>query len=281
MSFTNYHTHTSFCDGKGEPEDYVLEAIKCGLKAIGFSSHAPLPYDNNWTMKENRVDEYCNLIRSLKVKYQSLIQIYLGLEIDYISEFARSGFTKFEELNLDYTIGSVHVGGERISGEFLYIHTSEEDFLKICDHCFNGSVQKFVCFYFQTVRDMVRSIKPNIIGHLDLIKKFNSEDKYFSENQEWYKLEVFNTLEVIAKHDAILEVNTSGMFQGVIKEFYPSTWILKEARKLSIPVMINSDAHRLKAIDAKFPEAIEALKKAGYTAQKILLDQTWRNIELE
>ena len=278
MSFTNYHTHTSFCDGKGEPEDYVLEAIKCGLKAIGFSSHAPLPYKNNWTLQENRVDEYCNIIQSLKVKYQRLIQIYLGLEIDYISEFAGNGFSKFEELNLDYTIGSVHIGGERIAGEFTYIHASEEDFLKILDNCFNGNVQKFVCSYFQTVRDMVRSIKPNIIGHLDLIKKFNSEDKYFSENQEWYKIEVLNTLEVIAKHSAILEVNTS---QGVIKEFYPSTWILKEARKLSIPVMINSDAHSLKAMDAKFPEAIQALKKAGYTAQKILLDQTWRNIELE
>lgn len=274
MGFTNYHTHSSFCDAVGKPEEYVLEAIKCGLKAIGFSSHAPLPFENNWTLQENRVDEYCRVIRSLKAKYKNLIQIYLGLEIDYFAEYAGNGFSKYEELNLDYTIGSVHYGGERIAGEYTYIHTCEEDFLKILHNCFNNNVREFVCSYFQTVRDMVITIKPNIIGHLDLIKKFNCEDKYFSESQEWYKTEVLNTLKVIAENGCILEVNTSGIAKGFTQEFYPSTWILKEARKLNIPVMINSDAHRPQDINAKFLEAVEALIKAGYSTQKILHIQT-------
>ena len=281
MSFANYHTHTSFCDGEGEPEDYVLEAIKCGLKAIGFSSHAPLPFNNNWTLQEIRVEEYCNMIKSLKVKYKGLIQIYLGLEIEYIAELTKNGFTKVDKMNLDYTIGSVHYVGERLAREYNdVIHADEESFVKILKNSFNGNIRELVCSYFQAVRDMIKLVKPNIIGHLDLIKKNNGQDKYFSEKQEWYKTEVIKTLEFIAKQGSILEVNTSGLFLGYTKEFYPSTWILKEARKLNIPVIISSDAHSPKAIDAKFSEAVEALKKAGYTAQKILLDQTWKYIDL-
>lgn len=280
MGFANYHTHTAFCDGQGEPEDYVLEAINCGLQAIGFSSHASLPFTNNWTLQAQQIDEYCGIINSLKVKYAGLIQIYLGLEIDYLSQITGHRFSEFEELNLDYTIGSVHFGTEPVAGEFLTFHSSEDNFIKIIDYCFNGSTQKFVCSYYESVRNMVRSVKPNIIGHLDLIKKFNHEDKYFSENQGWYRTEILNTLEVIAKYQAILEINTSGLARGEVQEFYPSKWILKEARKLNIPVLINSDAHRPEAVNAKFIEAREAILEAGYTEQMILVDHTWKSKRL-
>ena len=36
---TNYHTHTRFSDGKGEPEEFVLQALKLGFDALGFSEH--------------------------------------------------------------------------------------------------------------------------------------------------------------------------------------------------------------------------------------------------
>lgn len=277
MRFTNYHTHTAFCDGLGEPEEYVLEAINRGLQAIGFSSHAPLPYPNNWALQAGQIDEYCRTINSLKVKYAKLIQIYLGLEIDNLSQLAGYRFSKFEDLNLDYTIGSVHFGPEPIAEEYQTFHLSEDYFNKIIDNCFNGSAQKFVCFYYESVRNMVVTVKPSIIGHLDLIKRYNHKDRYFSENQGWYRTEILNTLEVIAKYGAILEINTGGLYNGEVQEFYPSKWIINEARKFNIPVMINSDAHRPQAVDGKFMEASEALQEAGYTAQMILLDHTWKS----
>lgn len=275
MGTANYHTHTAFCDGQGEPEEYVLESINCGLQAIGFSSHAPVPFTNNWALQAQQIDEYCRTINSLKVKYAGLIQIYLGLEIDYLPQMSYR-LSEFEELNLDYTIGSVHFCPEPIAGKFLSVNASEDNIIRLID--FKGSVEEFVSSYYESVRNMVRSFKPNIIGHLDIIKKYNHGDKYFSENQEWYQAEVLKTLEVIAKNRAILEVNTGGLVRG--EELYPSKWIMKEARKLNIPVLINSDAHRPEAVNAKFSEAREALLEAGYTEQMILLDHTWKSKRL-
>ena len=39
-----YHTHTSRCGhANGEDEEYVVNAIKAGIKRLGFSDHVILP----------------------------------------------------------------------------------------------------------------------------------------------------------------------------------------------------------------------------------------------
>ena len=48
----NYHTHTTWCDGKDSPEAVVLAAIGKGFAAIGFSSHAMLPEDEGAVVME-------------------------------------------------------------------------------------------------------------------------------------------------------------------------------------------------------------------------------------
>ena len=43
MGFFNYHTHTTYCDGKSTPEEIVLEAIRLGMDTIGFWVTHPAP----------------------------------------------------------------------------------------------------------------------------------------------------------------------------------------------------------------------------------------------
>lgn len=39
---TNYHTHTTRCGhAEGTEEEYILTALRCGFKVLGFSDHAP------------------------------------------------------------------------------------------------------------------------------------------------------------------------------------------------------------------------------------------------
>jgi histidinol-phosphatase (PHP family) len=58
MKYANYHTHTLYCDGKDTPEAFIEEALRKEMTAIGFSSHSPLPYDNGYSIKENKLDDY-------------------------------------------------------------------------------------------------------------------------------------------------------------------------------------------------------------------------------
>ena len=99
MNASNYHTHTTFCDGTDSPEDLVREAIRLGCPEIGFSGHSHLT-EHEGSMTEQGTRDYCSEIRRLQEKYKDRIRIYLGIEYDIFSEVDNSMF--------DYTIGAVH-----------------------------------------------------------------------------------------------------------------------------------------------------------------------------
>ena len=52
MIKTNFHTHTTFCDGKNTAEEVVLSAIEKGFSAIGFSGHGYTPFDLRYCMQD-------------------------------------------------------------------------------------------------------------------------------------------------------------------------------------------------------------------------------------
>jgi histidinol-phosphatase (PHP family) len=81
MPWTNYHSHTHFCDGKLGPEAYAAEAARQGLWAYGFSSHAPLPYNVPWGMRPESVAAYLAQVARLQADYQGKLELYVGLEV--------------------------------------------------------------------------------------------------------------------------------------------------------------------------------------------------------
>lgn len=278
MSFSNFHTHCYFCDGTGDPEEYVKKAIEFKFSDLGFSSHAPLPFPNSWTMEKNNFYEYCNKINSLKLKYKNEINIYLGLEVDYIEDLISPTDEKFA--SLDYTIGSVHMLKDIKTGEFLAVDGDEDEYIKLITSAFDNDVKKFVHAYYTQIRNMVSNKTPSIVGHLDLIKKHNKNNKYFNENESWYKDEILNTLKVISENKTILELNTGGKVRGYTDDFYPSNWILTECRHLDIPIILNSDAHNPQYINAYFSDATILLKNSNYLKQRILHNEVWQDVLL-
>lgn len=281
MSLYNFHTHSEFCDGKGELELYVNEALSHGFQAIGFSSHAPLPFYKSYVMPQERLQDYCTSIQELKIKYRDRIQIYLGLEIDYIPGVTSPDHPRFKALNLDYTIGSIHLVKNGKPDGYTYTDETGEEFDELLRDVYGGDPTKFARHYYSLIREMVREHRPEIVGHLDLIKKVNKDTRYFDETADWYKEEVMNTLQVIADSKAVLEINTGGIARGYVKVPHPSPWIFKECYKLGIPIMLNSDAHSPDHLNTYFKEVIPALKEAGYTDQRIILNGGWVNVSLE
>ena len=118
MNLTNYHSHCSFCDGKAPMEDFVKSAIAAGFTSYGISSHAPLPFETCWTLSQERVPDYLQEIGRLKQRYAGEIEIYAGLEIDYLNEIQNPANSYFQALPLDYRIGSVHL-----------VYTDEEEII--------------------------------------------------------------------------------------------------------------------------------------------------------
>lgn len=276
MILTNYHSHSHFCDGKGSLEEQVQGAIAQGLRAFGFSSHCPVPFDNKWSMKAENLSAYLAETQRLKEKYQHQIELYTGLEIDFLPHFPASA--SWEGL-LDYGVGSVHYCGLNHLGHPWEIDGSSVEFLACLDALYAGDIQVVVKQYYALIREMVATTKPDIVGHLDKIKIHNEARLMFEESDGWYVAEVEKTLQAIADAGVTVELNTRGIYKKGV-ELYPSPWIVERMNALKIPIYINSDSHRPEEITACYDYAHECAREAGYHTKRILLNHQWQDTPL-
>ncbi len=279
MSFTNFHMHSHYCDGEGSLDSYVKKAIDKGMYAIGFSSHAPVPFSTNWHMDKEALSEYKKEIENLKIKYRTEINIYSGLEVDYIP--GTIGPKNFREQQLDIIIGSIHYVGQFKNGNNCCIDNTNEEFKKGLKTLFDNDIKKLVGKYYASMTSMIKSEAPDIIGHFDLIKKLNHDNRYFNEKDSWYQKMTTSVLKAITLSKCIVEINTRGYYKGITRDFYPSRLILENCFNLNIPVTISSDAHHPDDIENSFGKAASLLLNIGYKKISIFNNSKWIEVDLD
>ncbi|HOX82652.1 MAG TPA: histidinol-phosphatase [Chryseolinea sp.] len=272
MNYSNFHTHSNYCDGKGELTDYVLEAKAKNMISLGFSSHAPIPFPCKWCMKTDDLLQYLLAVDQLKAKHKE-IDLYKSLEIDFIPNVTSpSDFAN----RLDYTIGSVHFVEKLPDGTFWEIDGLHTLFLEGYEKIFHSNIKEVISRYFELTRMMVASSSPTIIGHIDKIKIQNIDGKFFNENDQWYQDEVIKTLDVIQQYGSIIEVNTRGLYQKKSTTPYPSPWMLEHIDKRNIPITLSSDAHHPSDLTNQFSETASLLSKIGFRSLTILHEGKWK-----
>lgn len=242
--------HTTWCDGKNTPEEMVAAALEKGFGAIGFSSHALLPISDPWTLQPDEVDAYVADIRALAERRKDEIRIHCGIEADYIPGETIPDRPVYAHLGLDYLIGSIHyvvANGTRVPVDhepgLLTDGIARE---------FGGDAVAYVRAYYAAEREMVASCDFDIIGHPDLVRKFNGKLRYFDEYADWYRKELRLTADAIAASGKLVEVNTGGISRGWIEDAYPSPYFRQLLRERGVRFVFGSDAHSAAAIDCAF-----------------------------
>ena len=251
MIYSDIHTHTTYCDGKSTPEEMVKKAIEKGFESIGISGHGYMDFDVSYCMTLEDTKKYVNEINELKKKYPQT-DILLGLERDYY--FAPDG------QEYDYVIGSVHYvekNGVRYDVDYYDV------FADNVEKYFDGSFRNFVELYYETVKDVVNKTGADVVGHFDLVAKFNEGNKFFDEDAGWYKECVIEALDEVSKTKPVFEVNTGAISRGYNK-IYPSEFILKEIKKRGCDVVITSDCHNAETLGDNYDKAIELVKNCGF-----------------
>jgi histidinol-phosphatase (PHP family) len=276
MPWANFHSHSVFCDGKALPEEFIKRAIEKGFPAYGCSSHAPVPFDSVWNMQPAKLPEYFRELNRIRKLYSGEIQVYTGLEVDYIEGIWGCQASGLRTTIPDFLIGSVHYIGQYNNGSYFCFDGGPEAFFRGIEQIYQNDFKKAISAYYHSVIGMAETDRPDIIGHLDKIKMHNSIRPYLSEEDKWYTNLVEDTLEVILQNGCMVEVNTRGLYKHNPPILYPGPWILKRLQQKKIPVVISSDAHHPDEIESGFGSAAALLHDIGFKTVMVLLDGKWQ-----
>ena len=215
MILRDFHTHTSFSDGRDTPEEMVRAAIAQGMTEIGFSDHSPTWFDESYCILPDEVERYRSEILRLKDLYSDAIIVRLGIEQDYYSDAPTDGY--------EYVIGSVHYARFREEDALCgkadnaadgcedapydrvdaavnepecimhadgYVYVPVDWSREVLEFAANrycgGDVYALCENYFAAVADVVRKTGCDIIGHFDLVAKHNEKEPLFDESNERY-----------------------------------------------------------------------------------------------
>lgn len=253
MQLPDYHIHTARCGhAGGEMYQYVEQAMKLGLREIGFADHIPMYWleenerDPSLAMPPERLPEYVAEVEKLRSYYRG-ITIKLGLEVDFIPGYEGEARRVLDAYPFDYVLGSVH-----------YIDGWGFDNPACIEEYQNHDIDELYRRYFQLVQQAARSGLFNVMAHPDLIKKFGYRPK--GDLRGLYA----ETAGVFAESGVCIEINTAGL-RAPVEEIYPALEFLHACQKHGVPVTAGSDAHAPEQVGRGFDLARSLLVRAGYT----------------
>ena len=277
MNLTNYHSHCSFCDGRAPFEEFVKEAITQGFYSYGVSSHAPLPFPTQWTMEWEQMEAYLDEFKNLRSKYADEIELYVGLEIDYLNEESNPSVARFTELPLDYRIGSVHLLYDA-AGEVVDIDCSPAVFKERVDRHFNGDVLGVVRMYFDRLFRMVELGGFDVLGHADKMHYNASCYHPGLLDEPWYEALMKDYFSLVASRGYLVEINTKAY--DSLGTFYPNSRYWELMKEYQIKILVNSDAHYPERINAGRMEALRLLQAKGFATVAELHQGSWREVPI-
>lgn len=266
--FADYHVHTEFSDDSDYlMEDVVKDAIKKGMNEICFTDHVDYGIKRDrddprgilkrpggkgepeW-MEVANVDypRYMDLIKHLKEKYQSNINIKTGLEFGMQVHTIPSYQKLYNRYDYDFIILSIH----QIDDQELWT----QDYQK------GKTQQEYIEGYYQEMLNVIKNYKDySVLGHLDLITRYDGIGNYPFEK---IKPIITEILQLVIKDGKGIEINTSSHRYG-LKDSTPSRDILKLYKELGGKIItIGSDSHKPEHLGAYIDEAKELLKELGF-----------------
>ena len=265
----NLHIHSTYADGKDQPEAMIQTAIERGFDSIGFSEHSYMEFsDYPHQMTVAKMADYIQEIRALQNKYADQIEIFCGLEYEMYSTVPTEG--------MDYLIGSVHYLDVR--GQIVGFDRGLPETLAYIDKHFGGDGMAFSKQYFETVARLLEKGKFDIIGHFDLNTKNNQQGGFVDTSSKEYLQAGVEAIHALKGKIPLFEVNTGAISRGYRTNPYPQMDFLREFNRCGFGAVITSDCHDRNFIDCFFEEAEEMLRTAGFRSKWILTGDGFKEV---
>lgn len=252
----NFHSHTQFCDGRSPMEEMVVSAIKSGMRWFGFSPHSPINVATPCNMTKEDVAPYLEEVYRLKGIYGEKISLYAGMEVDYISADWGPHTDYFQNLPLDFIIGSIHFIPTR-TGEYIDVDGRPESFAIKLKKKFDNDLRYVVETFFRQTYEMIERGGLDILGHFDKIKRNAEFVSPGIGSESWFISLSDNIARKAIERGVAVEINTKAYADTGF--FFPDPLHWKALQNAGILLLINSDAHFADKIQASRREAYEML----------------------
>lgn len=269
----NFHSHTQFCDGHAPMEVMARAAAEAGMAVWGFSPHSPICVPSPCNMSRESVKDYLFETDRLRSLYDGKMEINAGMEVDFLSRDFGPHIDYFQNLPLDYRIGSIHFVPNQ-DGIPIDCDGSAERFARNLKDGFSNDLRYVVEKFFEQELTMIELGGFHILGHFDKIATNASTMDPDIESQGWYE----SLIRDVARHAAwkglSLEINTKAF--DTKRRFFPSPrwWeivaeaygagrladLLSPVPSFRNTILVNSDAHYPDKINAGRDTAFKALR---------------------
>jgi len=254
-----------FCNhAKNTLEEMVQTYITKGYAWVGITEHMP-PVSDRFLYPDEveaglsadglsrRFDRYIKTCRALQADSADRIQIHVAFETECYQGSLDLAKTLIRKYAPDYVVGSVHHVNDI---PFDYSRAFYQKAAK--EH---GSLDGLYAAYFDLQWEMIRSLKPRVVGHMDIIRIHDPAYRSRLVKPDIWK-RILRNLELIKELNLILDFNLRPLSRGEA-EPYLSEPILKQACEMGIAIVPGDDSHKVAEIGMHMDEAIERLLLAG------------------
>ncbi|MDD3253433.1 MAG: histidinol-phosphatase HisJ family protein [Lachnospiraceae bacterium] len=260
MLRADFHTHTTYCDGKSTPREMVESAYRRGLTDYGVSGHADFSFcEPGFGMSDAILDQYRRELLLLREEYKGKLNLYIGIELDCLGPVQEA----------EYTIGSTHC--VRKDGEYVPVDDAESDLEGAVKRLWEGDWYAFARDYFELEATITDRMPCDWIGHFDLLTKFNQDCRHFDESCDAYLEPALAAMKKLNADGVPFEINTGAISRGYRTEPYPSKILLRELHDMGGQIIINSDSHSAEHIAFDFEQAQRTAVECGFTHSLILV----------
>ncbi|MPM72518.1 Histidinol-phosphatase [bioreactor metagenome] len=251
----NLHTHSEWDDGANTLEEMAQAAISAGLTSLGFSVHSYMPFPSFWTIEEARIPDYTRAVHRLRDEFAGTLAIYHGAEWDTLSKMPLDGY--------DYVIGSIHHIQAR--GQGSCVDNTPEMTKQYIAELFDGSADAAAEAYFAQYESLAKVEKVGIVGHFDLLTKFDETDHFFDADSPRFRAAAIRAMDALVAANKVFEINTGAISRGYRTMPYPSRALLKELGRRKARITVSADAHAASDVAFGFAEAEALAIDCGFT----------------
>ena len=244
MILEDFHVHSDFSDGANTPEEIVEAAVARGMTRLGISDHSYTSFDLEPCVPKERLEERRRVLAGLKEKYRGRIALCCGIEQDLYSDLPAEG--------CDYVIGSAHY--LLLNGEYRHVDNTPEMLTETAERFFGGDIYAVAEEYFRTAAQVVEGTGCDIIGHFDLISKFNERCRLFDPAHPRYVAAWKAAADALLPYGKPFEINTGAISRGWRTEAYPAADILRYLADRGARFILSSDSHSADTLCFDFPE---------------------------